>query len=158
METKTSGASRWFPVSTLAAVIGVSSPNFRATILPLLPPEAVRQGRPILIHGPAVIDVVLLREGQRRGAKDTQSAALEEIRQWEAKRRELKYRQESGEWIATGDVERGFMVMAEILRRAGEAIRVEYGEAAARILSNAWDDVDAKLDALFAVRPDEDHG
>lgn len=74
-----------------------------------------------------------------------------EINRWEARRRELKYKREAETMVDLADVERGFTAAAEILRRAGEAIRVEFGDEAAKILSNAWEDVHAKIDLLFAA-------
>jgi hypothetical protein len=130
--------------------------------MPLLPGNAIRRRKPAAVHGPSVVEAVTRREVEavarrvQSAGEDADSTALEEMRKWEAKRRELKYRQEVGTMVDLAELERGFGVIAEILRRAGEAVRVEYGDAAAKILANAWDDVDAKVDVLFA--PDDGTG
>lgn len=101
-----------------------------------------------------------LRENSRKLAaadpdeEEPRDPRLEKTR-WDAKRAELKYRREAEETVDLADVERGFAEIAEILRQAGEAVRTEYGDGAAKILSNAWDDVRAKLDVLFALGGDD---
>lgn len=123
---------------------------------------ADRHGMPTrgaTVDMPAVVGWLyrFLRENSRKlAAADSDEAEQHadpriEIARWEAKRRQLKYRQEADETVDLADVERGFAVIAEILRRAGEAIRAEYGDSAAKILTNAWSDVRAKLDVLFAA-------
>ncbi len=105
----------------------------------------------MLVHGPAVVDVIVQRElGRREATGGEEGGSLEEIRRWEAKRRELKFQQESGEFVERAQVLRVFAITAGILRSAGEAIRVEGDEKSAKILSNAWDDVDAKVRLMFA--------
>ncbi|NLS93194.1 MAG: hypothetical protein GXX96_13645 [Planctomycetaceae bacterium] len=84
------------------------------------------------------------------GEADTSS--LELIRHWRAKREELKYLHEAEQTVSLADVERGFAVIAEIFRSAGEAVRSEYGDAAGKILMNCWQDVRDRLDVMFAVK------
>lgn len=157
MAHKTPGHGQWFPVSAAAAFIGVSAPNFRTTILPRLAPDDVRRNeRPIMVLGPAVVSAIAERMAERAGTEETASPALERIREWEAMRRELRYRRESAEYVPMADVEGLFTVTAEIMRRAGETIRQEFGERAAKILNDAWGDVDAQIDVMFADGGDSD--
>ncbi len=92
-------------------------------------------------HGPAIA----------AAQKNTEPDSRSEVNRWEAKLRELKYRQEAAGLVELAEMERGFVMVSEILRRAGEAIRVEYGDDAAKILTNAWADVVAKVEIMFAV-------
>lgn len=151
-KTQRSGG-QWFPVSAAAAFIGISAPNFRMTLLPRLSPDDVqRDSKPMLVRGPAVVAAIAEKRLEQTGASNgTTSEALEEIRRWEARRRELRYRRESAEYVPMADVNSGFAVIAEILRRAGETIRQEFGEPAQKILNDAWDDVDAQIRILFAA-------
>ncbi len=145
----------WFTVSQAAGFLGISPAGFRSSIMPLLDAEAVCREKPAAVHGPSVVAAVVLRETEavtRRleGGSDVTSVALEEMRRWEAKRRELKYRREAAEMVDMTDVETLFTVTAEIMRRAGETIRQEFGDRAQKILDDAWGDVDAQIDRMFA--------
>jgi hypothetical protein len=150
-KTQRSGG-QWFPVSAAAAFIGVSAPNFRMTLLPRLSPDDVqRDSKPMLVRGPAVVAAIAEKRLEQSGTSNgTSSEALEEIRRWEARRRELRYRRESAEYVPMSDVEGLFSVTGEIMRRAGETIRQEFGDRAAKILGDAWGDVDAQIDVMFA--------
>lgn len=154
------GDAGWVSVAEAAEFIGITPAGFRSSLMPLLPPDAIRRQKPAAVHGPAVVEVVTRREVEAVARRVSQAEVstggtpLEEMRKWEAKRRELKYHQESGAMVDLADVDRGFMSIAEVLRRAGEAIRIEYGDNAAKILTNAWEDVRAKIDVLFALGDD----
>ncbi len=65
------------------------------------------------------------------------SPALERYRIAKAKREELAYKRDLGEWIPRKDVHAGLALFIPILRRAGETLQRQYGSGAHNILDEA---------------------
>jgi hypothetical protein len=129
----------------------------------ILNEQATRYGIPI---GGAMIDIRLvakwlhdfLAENARKLAgSDNEDYAgcaspnLEAYREVKAKREQLAYERDLLIWIRREDIHAGFSVIAEIMKKANEALLNKFGAKAQKILNDAWDNVIREIDNRFGA-------
>jgi hypothetical protein len=83
------------------------------------------------------------------------SPALEQFREVRTKREELAYERDLKIWIRRDDVRKGFIIIADRMKKANEALLKQFGAKAQKILNDAWEDVTREIDNHFG---DDDGG
>ena len=84
-----------------------------------------------------------------------QSVNLEKYREARALREHLAYERDLKIWIRREDIHGGFSVIADILKKANEALLKQFGAKAQKILNDAWEDVTREINNRFG---DDDGG
>lgn len=152
-------------MAAAAAFIGVTASGFRASIMPLLPPGAIRRTKPAHIHGPTVVAALrdrAVRAAERPVVPPTDgdpmmvggtSPELERWRKIRASREQIKLDQDRLAVIPADDVIRGLETLSVVLRAAGESLRRLHGPAAQQIMNDCLEDFERNIGRLFPPRP-----
>jgi len=125
--------------------------------------QADRYGLPIrgrTIDLPAVVrwlhDFLAANARKLAGSDDEDPAVagasspyMEEKRKWDAKRSKLAFEEATSQKIDRQAVRAAYSAVADVLRRAGEALRKQHGNDAQKILNDALGDADATIDRML---------
>lgn len=128
--------------------------------------QAARYGLPLAgrtIDLPAVVRALhdFLAENAQRLADDDPMAgptspAMERWREEKYRLARIERRQRERTLLPRGDIHSGLARVASVIRRAGDALQRQFGDDAAKILTNALDDAQHEIDRLFGDT-DDDH-
>lgn len=80
-----------------------------------------------------------------------QSVNLEKYREARALREHLAYERDLQIWIRRADIHSGFSVIADVMKKANEALLKQFGAKAQKILNDAWDDVIRAINNRFGA-------
>ena len=159
MSSKRPPPAGWASVQDAARFIGCTSQNLRATYLPHLHPDDVRQGRPLLVRVAAVVDLLIakrladaVRQQHQPAADPLLSAAgdspgLERYRLAKAQHAELDLEQRRGGLIDVGQCRDLLGQWASVLRRGGQRIN-RLSPEAGRALDESLDECESIVRGL----------
>jgi hypothetical protein len=154
VKTKAKSATEelWVSTEAAAATIGASPSHFRASIAPLLPPDAIQRKGKIRYFTPAVVKAWAARNTVAKkpiGGEDEDlwadfdSPNLERLRAAKADQAELDIAERTGKVIFVDQLRDRLQWLVSRLRQHGERLQQQCGREAALIHNELMEDLKA---------------
>lgn len=144
-------APEWFTLSQMALAFDMTPAGFHKTVRPLIPEADVKgegERGMVRIRCRGAIDAYAAKKVAQVEKKPdpllsgTDSPELERYRKFRADLAELELGERNGSLIPKAKLEPTFTQYAAAVRRAGESLQREFGNAAIEMLNSALDDAE----------------